>query len=84
MKLKSNLKFTQHGIDQVIDGKLAISDNFVEFDCLRIHKIGKFLEISLLSDGKVACLVDKIMVLKDGWSVEITSTVTFKVGVKID
>jgi hypothetical protein len=84
MKLKSNLKLTQHGIDKIIDGALISSDDFVEFDAIRIKKDGEFLEISLLLDDEVACFVDEVMVLRDGWSVEIKSTISFKVGVKIE
>lgn len=84
MKLKSNLKLTQHGIDQIFDGKLVVSDNFVEFDSIKMKRSGELLEIILLSGDEEVCFVDEIMVLKDGWSVEIKNTVTFKVGVKID
>lgn len=84
MKLKSNLKLTQHGIDQILDGKLVVSDNFVEFDSIRIKRYGEILVITLLSDGEEVCFVDEIMILKDGWSVEFKTSVTFKVGVKID
>lgn len=84
MKLKSNLKLTQHGIDQIFDGKLVVSDNFVEFDSIKMKRSGEFLEISLLLDDEVACFVDEVMVLRDGWSVEVKSTISFKVGVKIE
>ena len=84
MKLKSNLRLTQHGIDQILDGKLVVSDNFVEFDSIRMKRCGELLEIILLSDDKEACFIDEIMIFKDGWSVEIKSTVTLKVGVKIE
>lgn len=84
MKLKSNLLLTRHGIDKIIDGKLVGSDNFVEFDAIRIKKDGEFLEISLLFDDEVACFVDEIMVVKDGWSIDIKGTIAFKVGVKIE
>lgn len=84
MKLKSNLKLTQHGIDQIFDGKLVVSDNFVEFDSIKMKRSGELLEIILLSGDEEVCFVDEIMVLKDGWSVELKTSVTFKVGVKID
>lgn len=84
MKLKSNLLLTQHGIDKIIDGALVGSDNFVEFDAIRIKKDGEFLEISLLFDDEVACFVDEVMVVKDGWSIDIKGTIAFKVGVKIE
>lgn len=84
MKLKSNLKFTQQGIDQIFDGKIVISDGFVEFDSIRMKRSGELLEIILLSGDEEVCFVDEIMVLKDGWSVELKTSVTFKVGVKID
>ena len=84
MKLKSNLLLTQHGIDKIIDGTLVSSDSFVEFDALRIKKDGEFLEISLLLDDEVACFINEVMVVKDGWSIDIKGTIAFKVGVKIE
>jgi len=84
MKLKSKLLLTQYGIDRIIDGTLVGSDNFVEFDAIRIKKNDEFLEISLLLDDEVACFVDEIMVVKYNWSVDIKGTIAFKVGVKIE
>lgn len=84
MKLKSNLLLTRHGIDKIIDGTLVGSDSFVEFDALRIKKDGEFLEISLLFEDEVACFIDEVMVVKDGWSIDIKGTIAFKVGVKIE
>lgn len=71
-------------MNQVLDGNLPISDDFVQFDVVRFELVGERLEISFISDGKVAAVVDEVMILKNGWSVEVSSTVSFKVGVKID
>lgn len=84
MKLKANLLLTQYGVDKIIDGTLVSSDDFVEFDAVRIKKDGEFLEISLLLDDEVACFIDEIMIVKDGWSIDIKGTIAFKVGVKIE
>lgn len=84
MKLRSNLLLTDFGREELIRGNLSISDGFVEFDSVKITLDGEFVKIVLLINGKEACVVDEIMVLRNGWSVELRETVGFKIGVRIE
>ena len=84
MKLKSNLLLTDFAVQQILAGEVHVSDGFVEFDGLRIKSDGEFIKIMLLLDGQVACVFDERMVLRNGWSIDLISTISMKIGVKIE
>ena len=84
MKLKSNLRLTDFGREELIRGNLVISDGFIEFNSVKIEFDGEFLKIALLIDDKEAVVVDEIMVVKNGWSVELRETIGFRLGVRIE
>lgn len=84
MKLKSNLLLTDFGREELVSGNLSISDGFVEFDSVKITLDGEFLKIALLIDDKEAVVVDEIMVVKNGWGVELRETIGFRLGVRIE
>jgi hypothetical protein len=84
MKLRSNLLLTDFGREELIRGNLVISDGFIEFNSVKIEFDGEFLKIALLIDDKEAVVVDEIMVVKNGWSVELRETIGFRLGVRIE
>jgi len=84
MKLRSNLLLTDFGREELIRGNLVISDGFIEFNSVKIELDGEFLKIALLIDDKEAVVVDEIMVVKNGWSVELRETIGFRLGVRIE
>lgn len=84
MKLRSNLLLTDFGREELIRGNLVILDGFIEFNSVKIEFDGEFLKIALLIDDKEAVVVDEIMVVKNGWSVELRETIGFRLGVRIE